>query len=206
MATDNCRKIGIMGGTFDPIHNGHLLIAQSAAEEFSLNEVIFLPTGISPHKNTLQVTSPKLRCQMTKLAITDNPIFSLSEIEAENTKTNYTYKTLKKIQEVYKNAHLYFIMGEDSLNDFSGWREPQKICDAATLLVAVRNDGNSDIQMQLKQVKEQYKADIYLLHAPNFSVSSSDIRKKIQSGKSVRYMLPSIVEDFIRQNALYTNI
>lgn len=201
------QKIGIMGGTFDPIHFGHLLIAQSAAEEFGLSRVIFLPTGKSPHKSPGQVSSPKLRCRMVEEAIADRSIFELSEMEAVNTEINYTFRTLQTLTERYPGVHFYFIMGEDSLDNFSKWRNPQMICDLATILVAVRTDREAlgiGIEEKLAAVREQYHADIYVLHAPNFSISSREIRQRVRQGKSIHYMLPEKVEAFIREHTLYS--
>lgn len=197
------RILGIMGGTFDPIHYGHLLIAQSAAEEFHLEQVIFLPTGKSPHKSNSQVTGPDIRCDMVKLAIADNPKFELSLLEAENTDINYTYLTLQKLHQMYPDTHFYFIMGEDSLDDFVDWKHPEEICRLASILVAVRNDTGDSIQKKIIRAVKDYSADIHMLHAPNVSISSRDIRKRIQTGKNVHYMLPKEVETFIRRHSLY---
>lgn len=197
------KKIGIMGGTFDPIHYGHLLIALDAAEEFGLDQVIFLPTGKSPHKPESQVTEPAVRCAMVQLAISDNPKFSMSVLEAESEEINYTYQTLKKFRRMDPDAHFYFIMGEDSLDDFPGWRRPEDICRMASVLVAVRGGGSAGIQEKLKRIRAAYQADMHLLHAPVFSVSSREIRQRIRSGRSVRYLLPEEIEAFIRTHSLY---
>lgn len=197
------RKLGIMGGTFDPIHYGHLLIAQSAAEEFDLEQVIFLPTGKSPHKLNNQVTGADIRCDMVKLAIADNPKFKLSLLEAENTDINYTYLTLQKLHQMYPDTRFYFIMGEDSLDDFADWKHPEEICRLASILAAVRNDTGNSIQKKITHAVKDFSADIHMLHAPNVSFSSRDIRKRIQTGKNVHYMLPKEVEIFIRLHSLY---
>lgn len=196
-------RIGIMGGTFDPIHYGHLLIAQDAAEEFELDQVIFLPTGKSPHKAADKVTAPVVRCDMVRLAIKNNPKFSISTIEAENTEINYTYLTLQKLRQMYQNTHFYFIMGEDSLDDFGNWKNPAGICKMASLLVAVRGDSVQGIWAKIEQAKQRYTADMHLLHAPAFSVSSRDIRRRIRNGKNIRYMLHEEVESYIRKHSLY---
>ncbi len=197
------RKMGIMGGTFDPIHYGHLLIAQSAAEEFDLDQVLFLPTGKSPHKAQIFVTEPKLRCEMVRIAISRNPDFKISVWEAENREINYTYLTLRKFHEQYENTHFYFIMGEDSLDDFPNWKNPCEICRLSTVLVAVRNDRGDSIKDKIKRMANTYAADMHMLHAPNFTISSREIRERIRLGKSVRYMIPEEVETFIRQHYLY---
>lgn len=197
------RKLGIMGGTFDPIHYGHLLLAQNAAEEFDLDQVFFLPTGKSPHKANSQVTRPDIRCEMVGLAISDNPKFELSMIESQSTDVNYTYLTLQKFHQIYPGTKFYFIMGEDSLDDFKNWKNPKEICRLASLLVAVRNDLGNTIQRKVLHAVNDYSADIHMLHTPNVSISSSEIRKRIQLGKTVQYMLPKEVETFIRMNSLY---
>lgn len=203
MSALESKKLGILGGTFDPIHYGHLLIAQSALEEFALDQILFVPTGKSPHKLSDQVTDPKVRCEMVGLAINDNPRFALSYIEAESSEVNYTYRTLQNIHREEENLHLYFIMGEDSLDDFPDWRNPEEICRQASLLVAVRNETGNDIQSKIEQMSTIFSADMHMLHAPNFSISSREIRECIKTGKSIRYMLPEQVETFIRKNSLY---
>lgn len=197
------KKLGIIGGTFDPIHYGHLLIAQSAAEEFNLDQVLFLPTGTSPHKEPGRVTAPDIRCGMVQTAIADNPRFGLSVLEAENPQINYTCLTLKKFHQLYRGTELYFIMGEDSLDDFSTWKNPSGICRLATILTAVRDGGRDGLKEKIETAEKIYGGRIELLHTPNFSISSKEIRRRIREGKSVRYMLPKEVELFIKKHSLY---
>lgn len=196
-------KLGIMGGTFDPIHDGHLLIAQSAAEEFGLDQVLFLPTGKSPHKQEGRVTNPMVRCDMVRIAIQDNPAFAMSVFEAQNDKINYTYLTLQKFHQMYQNASFYFIMGEDSLDDFQNWSNPKEICRLSTILVAVRGSGIEKIKTKIERAKEIYDARMHMLHAPGFSISSREIRKRVRMGKSIRYMVPKEVESYIKNHSLY---
>lgn len=204
MDSKSRKNIGIMGGTFDPIHYGHLLIAQSAAEEFNLEQVIFLPTGRPPHKEDVMVTDGERRCIMVQKAIADNRNFHLSKLEIRNHEISYTYGTLEKLTEDHPDTHFYFIMGEDSLLDFETWKYPQKVCELASILVAVRNDTDgSTLEEHLKKVREKFHADIYPLHSPNYSVSSRDIRDRIKNGQSVRYLLPEPVEGYIARENLY---
>lgn len=196
-------KIGVMGGTFDPIHYGHLLIAQSAAEEFGLDRVIFIPTGKSPHKSSDAVTDPSIRYEMARIAVCDNPLFGISDLESSSAEVSYTYLTLQKIQTIYPDAKLYFIMGEDSLDEFHNWKRPDEICRKATLLVAARNDAVHQAEDKVKKAGSDYAANIHLLSAPYFSVSSREIREHIRKGESVRYMMPELVEGYIRRHALY---
>ena len=197
------KKIGILGGTFDPVHYGHLLIAQSALEEFDLDQMVFLPTGKSPHKAFGQVTDPRLRCAMVQAAIHDNENFVLSDIEAGSEEINYTYRTLQHLHQIYSDARLHFVMGEDSMDEFGSWKNPQEICRLATLLVAVRNDSGSGIEEKIKEFADRYGTDAHMLHAPNFSVSSREIRKRVRMGKSVQYMIPKEVQLFIEEHSLY---
>ena len=196
-------KIGIMGGTFDPVHYGHLLIAQSAAEEFGLDQVIFLPTGKSPHKPMDQVTDAGLRCKMLCAALKGNAKFSVSTMETDSDSVNYTYRSLQKFHQAYPKSSFYFIMGEDSLDDFPGWRNPAEICRLASVLVAVRGDSRQGMEEKMKTVERAYSADLHLLHAPSFSVSSSEIRSRVKQGRSVRYMLPDEVWGLIEEHSLY---
>ena len=168
-----------------------------------LDQVLFLPTGKSPHKAQILVTEPKLRCEMVRIAISRNPDFKISVWEAENREINYTYLTLRKFHEQYENTHFYFIMGEDSLDDFPNWKNPCEICRLSTVLVAVRNDRGDGIKDKIKRMANTYAADMHMLHAPNFTISSREIRERIRLGKSVRYMIPEEVETFIRQHYLY---
>lgn len=207
MENRKTKKIGIMGGTFDPIHYGHLLIAQSAADEYDLDQVIFIPNGQPPHKDMQTVTDGNIRCIMVQKAIADNPCFQLSKLEIVNTEVNYTYQTLQKIEKSHPESELYFIMGEDSLKDFEGWREPALICQLATILVAVRDDiQGKELEQYMQHLKQLFQAHIFKLHSPNYSVSSRNIRARIQSGKSVRYLLPEPVKKYIESQNLYRDM
>lgn len=199
------QKIGIMGGTFDPIHYGHLLIAQSAADEFQLDKVLFVPTGKSPHKQEELVTDAEKRCHMVKLAIASNEKFCFCDMEVKNQGVNYTYATLEKLWKLYDNSRLYFIMGGDSLKDFSSWREPGLICKYAVILAAVRDEmAGLEMRETIEELKELYQAKIHMLHSPNFSVSSRSIRERLRNNHSVRYLVPDEVREFIYREKIYT--
>lgn len=197
------KKIGILGGTFDPPHYGHLLIAQSAAEEFGLDRVLFLPTGNAPHKKSSEVTAARIRYEMVSAAIRDNPLFDISDMESANLQVNYTYRTLQNLQKEHPDARLYFIMGEDSLDDFSNWKRPEVICATAVLLVAARLTLFERAGEKIEAARRQYSADIQMLPAPYCSISSREIRERVRTGKSARYMIPEAVEEYIRRHFLY---
>ena len=199
------KKIGIMGGAFDPIHYGHLLIAESAASQYELEEVWFMPTGHSPHKTKQYITEANHRCKMVQLAIEDNPRFLLSRLEIESTETNYTYRTLEILTKQYPDTDFYFILGGDSLKNFESWRKPEQILKLAYVLAAVRdNVEGTEFLEQIAYLNEKYQAKgIFPLNTPNFSVSSHRIRELIGEGKTVRYMIPENVREYIKRYKLY---
>ncbi len=198
------KKIGILGGSFDPIHNGHLAIAQSAYEDFSLDEVWLIPAGHSPNKDEAGMTSAKMRADMTALAAEDVPYFKCSTIEVESEETSYTYLTVSKLKERYPDTIFYFIMGADSLDYFEKWRHPEIICENAIVLAAVRDDMDlTDIQTKIKKIQELFHAEIYPLSCKKIEISSSNIRKNIAEGKIVSGMLPQKVEQYIAKHGLY---
>lgn len=197
-------KIGIMGGTFDPIHYGHLMIAENAADQFCLDQVWFIPTGNPPHKETSTISDAKYRCDMLKIAISGNPKFSLSLREVEDTEVCYTCRTLTALCQEFPGNQFYFIMGADSLFEFETWRKPEIICAKAKILAAVRDHVNEKaLERQIVCLKEKYQAEIYRLNTPNFSISSHNIRARVKEGKSIRYLLPENVRDYIVNKKLY---
>lgn len=201
------QRIGIMGGTFNPIHNGHLIIADNAREQFQLDKVIFMPTGLMPHKEYGGRGMAAHRCEMVRLAIEGNEHFLLSDYEVYRTEVNYTYQTLAVIQEQYPQAQLYFILGADSLFGFQKWRCPERICEQAIVLAAVRdNMTENKVDEQIRILREQYGSQIYRLESPNFSVSSNSIRSRIREHQTIRYMVPDPVRDYIARQGLYTGI
>ncbi len=193
-----------MGGTFDPIHYGHLLIAENAYEQFQLDEVIFLPTGKSPHKDEKQILNAQERFDMIQLAIKDNPHFSCSDYEIRQKGVNYTYLTLQAFQKAFVSSELYFIMGADSLADLESWRCPEEISQSSTILAAVRDGLNIEELNQIRnKLKQKYNTEIKFINTPNFSVSSRLIRQRIAERHSVRYLLPDTVEQYLLQHKIY---
>ncbi len=198
------RRVGIMGGTFNPIHNGHLLIAENAYEQLQLDEVLFIPTGRAPHKQGMDILDGKLRLRMVELAIANNPAFLADARELRSKELSYSAVTLTRMKQKSPDWELYFIMGGDSLRDFTTWYQPQVICACATLVVAVRDDCDRTMLLQYKDdLKAKFDARIYLLDTPNMSVTSSELRKRVAMGRSIRYQVPDAVRDFILENQLY---
>ena len=197
-------KIGILGGSFDPIHNGHLAIAESAYKDFNLDEIWLIPAGHSPNKDEEKMTSAVIRAEMTALAAQNIPHFKLSTYEIEKIGTSYTYLTLSDFKEQYPDTYFYFIMGADSLDYFESWKHPEIICRKAIILVAVRDDMDlDDIQQKIEFIKMQFHAEIYPLSCPKMDISSSEIRTKLQTGKSIDDIVPQAVADYITKHELY---
>jgi len=198
-------RIGIMGGTFDPIHYGHLLIAENACEQFGLEQTVFMPTGNPPHKNSLEVTDAAYRSEMVRIAISGNRHFSFSDYELEKKGTCYTVETLEAFRRQFPASGLYFIMGADSLAYFGSWSHPERISELATILVAVRDSLDQEELLGIRRdLEERFCTKIGFISTPNFSVSSQMIRKRASGRQSIRYLVPDAVERYIYENGLYT--
>lgn len=198
------KKVGILGGTFDPVHIAHLILAENAWQQFKLDTVLIMPSGEPPHKADRQISSAEHRVRMLQLAIDDNKHFKLSTIELEREGKTYTAETLAGLCEHNPDCEYYFIIGADSLLQIEKWYHPEIIMSHAILLTAVR-DGlqTPEVEEQMMHLREQYHAQIYLLHTPDMSLSSSNIRERISKGESIKYMVPKDVEKYIYQNKLY---
>lgn len=198
------KKTGIMGGTFNPIHMGHLIIAEKAREQFHLDEVLFMPCGTPYTKNSDDILPKDIRTEMTRLAIEDNPFFDISTIEVDKEGSTYTYETLEQLRSDNPNTEYYFILGADSLWKIEGWREPEKIFANCHILAAVR-DGKSasEMETQAAYLKDKFGASIFLLNSSNIEISSTMIRDMVKEGSSIRYFVPEAVYDYIIKNKLY---
>lgn len=198
-------KIGIMGGTFDPIHIGHLLLGEFAYENFHLDEIWFLPNGNPPHKTTDESgVSLDDRIEMVKLATDDVPYFRMNLYEASSKKHSYTYSTMRALREMYPEHEFFFILGADSLFSIEQWKNFREIFPSCTILAAMRDDKDTEsMQAQIRYLNEKYGADIRLLQAPLVEISSTTIRRRAEKGLSIRYMVPDVVAEYIQSNALY---
>ena len=199
-------KIGIFGGSFDPIHSGHLNIAKSAYEEFDLDEVWFVPAGHSPNKSEAQMTPAAIRAEMVSLAIEGIPYFKLCDIEMASEETSYTYVTLTKLKELYPHKKFFFLMGADSLDYFEHWYHPEIICRKAVILAAVRDDMDiGAIRQKIAQIQSLFPAEIYPVSGGKTDISSSSLRQQLTAGEETSLtMLPEKVRAFIREHKLYT--
>ena len=198
-------KIGIMGGTFDPIHIGHLLLGEFDYENLHLDEIWFLPNGNPPHKTTDESgVSLDDRIEMVKLATDDVPYFRMNLYEASSKKHSYTYSTMRALREMYPEHEFFFILGADSLFSIEQWKNFREIFPSCTILAAMRDDKDTEsMQAQIRYLNEKYGADIRLLQAPLVEISSTTIRRRAEKGLSIRYMVPDVVSEYIQSNALY---
>lgn len=197
-------KIGIMGGTFDPIHSAHLIIASFAREEFDLDKVIFMTGGNTPHKDMTGADAAD-RYEMVKIAVRDNEYFEADDFEIKKTGYSYTVETLEYLKEKYPGAELYFIVGSDSLDYMDKWHECRRLFSMCTVLLFERR-GFPDTQKKIEELEKEYSCRIERIDAPIIELSSSMIRERILSGKSVRYIVPDHVIEYIDERGLYNEI
>lgn len=198
-------KIGIMGGTFDPIHIGHLLLGEFAYEDFGLDEIWYLPNGNPPHKQQGEEKDAlRHRIEMIRLAIRDVPYFKLCLHEAKETEHSYTYKTMRELNTLYPENDFYFILGADSLFAIETWKYFREIFPTCTILAAMRDDKDAaDMQAQIQYLGEKYGADIQILQAPLVEISSTTLRERASRKQSISYMVPDAVVQYIKTNHLY---
>lgn len=198
-------KIGIMGGTFDPIHIGHLLLGEFAYEDFGLDEIWYLPNGNPPHKQQGEEKDAlRHRIEMIRQAIQDVPYFKLCLHEAKETEHSYTYKTMRELNALYPENDFYFILGADSLFSIETWKYFREIFPTCTILAAMRDDKDAaDMQIQIRYLEEKYGARIRVLQAPLLEISSTTLRERASRGQSIYYMVPDTVAEYIKANHLY---
>ncbi len=198
------KKTGILGGTFNPVHNGHIAIGRAAYNEFCLDRVLFMPTAVSYLKDQREILDPLTRAEMVSLALSDEPGFELSTYEINKGGNTYTFETLLYFEHEDPQNELYFITGADTLFSIDSWYKPETIFRIAHLLVAVRDDHTEkEYEDRTGYLKDRFGARISMLHCPGNDISSSLIRKKIREGSDVTDMLPGKVYDYIRENSLY---
>ena len=194
-------RLGIFGGAFDPVHNGHLLLAEQCREQCQLDEVWFVPTKIPPHKDADSLSPDADRVEMLKLATAGRSEFVVSEIELNREEISWTVDTLRQLREERPEDELFFLIGADSLRDFPSWKEPEEIAQLATV-VAV-NRGEASLDELTAGLKPELAASVQLVTMPGISISATDLRRRVPEGKSIRYLVPRAVEEFILAQKLY---
>ena len=193
-------KIGIFGGSFNPIHNGHIYVAEKVQQMLHLDKIIFIPTGIAPHKDNSNFAPKEHRYNMTKLAVEGK--FEISDIEIKTDKVCYAVDTMSELKKLYKNDDLYYIIGADSLVTFMQWREPLKLFEMLHIVVVDRE--GADIDKVAKEYQRKYNAKITICHIKEYDVSSTEIRNCIKETGRCGNMVPEKTEEYIIKHKLYT--
>ena len=191
------RRIGLFGGTFDPPHLGHLVLAEWARARLGLDRVVFMPAGTPPHKRGRRLTDAAHRLAMTRLAVRGNPAFSVSGLEARRVGPSFTVDTLQHFHARQPGARLYLLMGADSLADFPSWRGPGEIARLATLVVAARPGPADPAQGAVARGR------VVMLDNPLVAISSSALRSRVRAGRSLRYLVPESVAAYVARHGLY---
>jgi nicotinate-nucleotide adenylyltransferase len=201
-------RLGVSGGTFDPIHYGHLILAEGIREEFKLDKVLFIPAGTPPHKKDSRVTPAEDRYSMVSLAISSNACFQASRMEIEREGYTYTIDTLKHLQRIYgEGTEIFFIIGADVVFDLLTWRDFEEVFRMCRFVAAVRPGFAKERFLErITYLKTRYKAEIHVADIPLIDISSTRIRERLAAGQSVRYLVPEEVERYIKDNRLYTGV
>lgn len=199
-------RLGVLGGTFDPPHIGHLVLADEACQALGLEQVLFVPAG-TPWRKAGQELSPREhRLVMVRLAVHDNPHFAVATLEIDREGPSYTADTLAELRGQFgRGTELFFIMGADSLVDFPHWHEPQRILELAHLAVAERPEPE-DVGLAeglAEDLARAMREKVVWLRMPLIAISASAVRERVQKGLSIRYWVPPAVEEYIRQHGLY---
>lgn len=186
------RRVGLYGGTFNPVHNAHLLVAEQVGRTLSLDKVSFLPDMQPPHRDHKGTIAADLRVDMLKLAVADNPFFDIEMEEINRGGVSYTYDTIKALKERHPDADYYFIIGGDMVDYLPTWNKIDQLVKMVNF-VGVRRKG----------AKNEAQYPVIWVDVPTVAISSSDIRARVKSGQSIRYMVPRAVEDYIKEHQLY---
>ena len=197
-----CLRLGILGGTFDPLHYGHLALAETARVQLRLDRVLFVPAGQPPHKPGRPIAPAHHRAAMVEAAIADNPAFTLSRVDLDRAGPHYTVEMLALLQQEYPSAELYFLVGEDSLADLLTWRDPAGIVRQARLAVMQRSGWEADLEA-LERAMPGLRERLVWLDAPCLDIAASDLRRRVREGLPLRYLVPPPVEAYIREFRLY---
>lgn len=190
-------RLGILGGTFNPIHIAHLLVAEQVAEARRLDKVLFIPACTPPHKDSPDIAPAEDRYRMTALATESNPRFEVSRIELDRPGRSFTKDTLQELLELYPGSDLFYVIGSDAVAELSTWREPELVLELAQFLVAMRPGHD------LARLEERFRESVEIVHVSGLDVSSTEIRDRVRKGLSIRYLVPENVEKYIAQTGLY---
>ncbi|MBC8543189.1 nicotinate-nucleotide adenylyltransferase [Bianquea renquensis] len=198
-------KIAVMGGTFDPIHYGHLVTAEAVRHQYDIGQVLFVPTGHPPHKKQSEVTHPEDRYLMTMLATETNPAFYVSRIEIERTGFTYTVDTIEELKGIYPaNTEIFFITGADAFHEILTWKNAEHLLSSCTFVAATRPGYHrKELSERVEKLGKDFGDHLHFLEVPALSISSSDIRQRVREDRPIKYLLPESVENYIYKHALY---
>lgn len=197
-------KIGILGGTFNPIHNGHLNIAFKIYKFLSLDKVLFMPNKIPPHKNLKNVLNENIRLDMINIAIKNYNFFEVEKYELKKFGVSYTYESLKYLSGLYKNSELFFIIGSDSFISFDKWKEIGEIFKISNIVVYLREDHHRDLIIKIREkYRKLYNGNIFFCFDKIVDISSTDIREKLFNGVDVSNLVPESLYEYIILNGFY---
>ena len=193
-----------MGGTFDPIHYGHLVTAEAVMHEYQIDQVLFIPSGQPPHKTEGQVTPADHRYLMTLLATETNPRFFSSRIEIDRKGYTYTIDTIRELKEMYPGSEIYFITGADAFSNILSWKNPELLLSSCHFVAATRPGySRAKAAPQIEALMDRHADTLHYLVVPALSISSSEIRARVREGRPIKYLLPETVENYIYKHGLY---
>lgn len=194
-------RIGILGGSFDPIHNGHLNMALKSYEQYHLDEIWLIPNGNAPHKDSDKMADASHRLAMCQLVAKEYPFIKTCDIEIVSEEYSYTYITVTKLREMYPEHEFYFIMGADSLDYFDKWRKPEVIASVCKILVINRDEfSEEDMEVKIQRINALFPADIQIVHCPKVDISSTELRQEMDENE-----VPFAVFAYICEHGLYGN-
>ncbi len=197
-------RVGVLGGTFDPIHIGHLVAAEEARVQLRLDQVVFVPAGLPPHKLTNHVAPVDHRLAMVKLAIASNPYFTVSRVDIDRFGPCYTVDTIELLRDEWGGeVELYFILGSDSMADVPTWHRPERLIRLCRLAVVERPGYQVDME-ELERMLPGITSRVHFVHSPQLDISSTDIQRRVHEGLPIKYQVPEAVEDYIYEHELYT--
>lgn len=201
MTRDKNKKIGLFGGTFDPIHTGHLIVAEIIRDDLNLDRIIFVPTRKHPFKKSSFISDESHRSKMIAIAIRNNRHLGVSDIELKTDRIAYTVDTVKEFREDYPegSGDIYFLMGMDNLNQFHLWKDPDLLVEMCRIVVFTRPG------FEPAREAKKYLPHIRIIQIPLLEISSTQIRKRVKSGQTIRYLVPRDVESYILRNKLYVS-
>jgi nicotinate-nucleotide adenylyltransferase len=195
-------RLGILGGTFDPVHHGHLVAAQETFYQLNLDQVLFVPAGSPPHKPSRPITATRHRLRMVELAIGDRPCFGLSHVDVERPGPHYSADTLRLLRDEWPGATLFFIVGSDLLTGILSWHEPQRIVELAELAAVQRPGPQPDLD-RLEAALPGLRERLHPVEMPLLDISSTDLRQRVREGRPITYLVPPEVESYIAEHELY---